>query len=143
VKRKPIVLLALLAFLTAAYFLGKRTGHQAAPGATAARLLGEVKGAMAPEFALTSLDGKTVRLAEYRGRAVLLNFWATWCTPCRIEMPWFVEFQKQYGPQGLVVIGVAMDDASTEAISRFARGMKVNYLILQGNDCASRKSRNV
>jgi len=66
----------------------------------------------APDFSLVALDGKTMRLSDFRGKAVLLNFWATWCGPCKIEMPWLVDLQKQYGAQGLQIVGVAMDDAS-------------------------------
>jgi len=65
---------------------------------------------------------------------VLLNFWATWCEPCKIEMPWFVELQKQYGPEGLQIVGVAMDDSSQQDISKFARNMGVNYPILIGKE---------
>jgi peroxiredoxin len=93
-----------------------------------------LKGAPAPEFTLQALDGKTVHLADFRGKAVLLNFWATWCEPCKIEMPWFVELQKQYGPEGLQVVGIAMDDASQEDIAKFASNMGVNYPILIGKE---------
>ena len=75
-----------------------------------------------------------MRLSDFRGKAVLLNFWATWCSPCKIEMPWFVELQKEYGPQGLQVVGVAMDDASKEDIAKFAKDMGVNYTILLGKE---------
>src|SRR5262249_48023671 len=71
---------------------------------------------------------------DLRGKAVLLNFWATWCSPCRIEMPWFVELQKKYGDQGLQIIGVAMDDASKEDIAKFAKDMGINYPILIGKE---------
>ena len=75
-----------------------------------------------------------MRLSDFRGKAVLLNFWATWCTPCRIEMPWFVELQKEYGPQGLQIVGVAMDDSSKEDIAKFAKDMGVNYPVLLGQE---------
>jgi thiol-disulfide isomerase/thioredoxin len=88
----------------------------------------------APDFALESLDGKTTHLSDFRGKTVLLNFWATWCGPCKIEMPWFVDFQKQYGTQGLQIVGVAMDDASKEDIAKFAKDMGVNYPILIGKE---------
>jgi peroxiredoxin len=89
---------------------------------------------VAPDFSLQSLDGKTTRLSDFRGKAVLLNFWATWCGPCKIEMPWFVDLQNQYRSQGLQIVGVAMDDASKEDIGKFAKDMGVNYPILIGKE---------
>jgi len=91
-------------------------------------------GSVAPDFVLQSLDGQQVRLSDYRGKAVLLNFWATWCAPCKIEMPWFVDLQKQYAAEGLQVIGVAMDDSGDEAIAKFAKEMGVNYPVLIGKE---------
>ena len=91
-------------------------------------------GKEAPDFTLRSLDGKTVKLSDFRGKAVLLNFWATWCEPCKIEMPWFVDLQKKYGANGLQIVGVAMDDASPEDIASFAKDLNVNYLVLTGKD---------
>ena len=95
---------------------------------------GESKGKQAPDFALKDLQGKQVKLSDFRGKAVLLNFWATWCGPCKVEMPWFVELQKQYGPQGLEIVGVALDDSGKDEIQKFAKDMGVNYTILQGQD---------
>ena len=94
----------------------------------------DVAGKPAPDFTLESLEGKNIQLSGYKGQAVLLNFWATWCGPCKIEMPWFVELQKEYGPQGLQIVGVAMDDASKEEITKFAKDMNVNYTILIGKE---------
>jgi thiol-disulfide isomerase/thioredoxin len=96
--------------------------------------VGITKSAAAPDFTLDSLEGTKMRLSDLRGKAVLLNFWATWCGPCKIEMPWFVELQKQYGPQGLQIVGVAMDDASKEDIAKFAKDMSVNYPVLIGKE---------
>jgi len=93
-----------------------------------------LKGQAAPNFTLQSLDGKQVSLSDFRGKVVLLNFWATWCQPCKIEMPWFVELQKQYGAQGLQVLGVAMDDASPGDIGKFAKEMGVDYPVLIGKE---------
>jgi thiol-disulfide isomerase/thioredoxin len=67
----------------------------------------------------------------------LLNFWATYCEPCKVEMPWFVELQKEYGPQGLQIVGVTNDDASPEDISKFVTKMGINYPILMGKDSVS------
>ena len=92
------------------------------------------KSGLAPDFALQSIDGKTVRLSDLRGKPVVLNFWATWCAPCKIEMPWFVELQKKYESAGVQFLGVAMDDASTKDIAEFAQSMNVNYPILIGKE---------
>lgn len=85
----------------------------------------------APALDLKDTDGKMVHLREYRGKAVLLNFWATWCVPCKQEMPWLIDFQKQYGPRGLVVLGISMD-TSVEPVRRFLRKQPINYPILIG-----------
>jgi thiol-disulfide isomerase/thioredoxin len=92
------------------------------------------KGMIAPDFSLVTLDGEATSLVDFRGKAVVLNFWATWCGPCKIEMPWLIELQKQYGPQGLQVLGVALDDADTKDIAKFAQDMDVDYPILVGKE---------
>jgi thiol-disulfide isomerase/thioredoxin len=99
-----------------------------------AAVQGDLKGKMAPNFELDTLDGKKIKLSDLRGKAVLVNFWATWCGPCKIEMPWFVELQNQYGTEGLTIIGIAMDDSPTEEIAKFAKEMGVNYPILRGKE---------
>ena len=106
-------------------------------------LVGDVRGITAPDFELVSLDGKKVRLSDFHGKAVLLNFWATWCGPCKVEMPWFVDLQKRYGNDGLVVLGVAMDDTDASKIAQFASKMGVNYPVLLGTDKVSEKYGNV
>ena len=130
-KRDPVVLLAVAMLVTVmivfAVHITRRNSGQIAASSN-------LKGQLAPDFTLQSLDGKAVRLSDFRGKAVLLNFWATWCQPCKIEMPWFVDMQKQYGPQGLQVLGVAMDDASPDDIGKFAKTMGVNYPVLIGQE---------
>ncbi len=108
------------------YHKARRPGTASAPHLT--------QSTVAPDFSLESLDGKTMRLSDLRGKAVLLNFWATWCGPCKIEMPWFVDLQNKYGSEGLQIVGVAMDDASKEDIGKFAKDMGVNYPILIGKE---------
>ena len=91
----------------------------------------QMRGKPAPEFTLTTLDGKKVSLSDYKGRPVLVNFWATWCAPCKVEMPWFEEFNKQYAAQGFVILGLADDvDAGKDAIAKVAHKTGVTYPIL-------------
>lgn len=91
----------------------------------------KMRGKKAPAFALTSLDGKKVSLADYKGRPVLVNFWATWCGPCKVEMPWFEQFRKQYASQGFEILGLADDaDAGKDAIAKVAVKSGVTYPIL-------------
>ena len=86
----------------------------------------------APELALKDLRGRVRRLSDYRGKVVLLNFWATWCPPCRAEMPDLVRWQRRYGARGLQVIGVTQPPASLAAVRRFTRRLGVNYPVLLG-----------
>jgi len=123
-----VVIIVIAIMLFASAFSRRHTrGGGSAP-------TGQLKGNPAPEFNLQSLDGKAVRLADFHGKAVLLNFWATWCQPCKIEMPWFEEMQKQYGLDGFQVVGIAMDDAGKDEIAKFAKEMGVNYPILVGTE---------
>ena len=87
----------------------------------------------APGFSLISLSGEKINLADYKGKVVLLDFWATWCGPCRIEIPGFVELQRKYGSQGLSIIGVSMDDGP-EPVRQFYRDFHMNYPVAMGSD---------
>ncbi len=89
---------------------------------------------LAPNFALKDGDGKVVHLSDYRGKVVLLDFWATWCGPCKIEIPWFIDFQRKDQDKGLVVLGVSMDDDGWNVIKPFIKGLKMNYRVLIGDD---------
>ena len=105
-------------------------------------------GAPAPELSLKALDGKDINLSQYRGKVVLVNFWATWCEPCRFEIPWLIEMQQKYGAKGFTVLGVAMDDEGRSVVAPFVdkerfdvNGNKsqMNYPIVIGNDAAADK----
>jgi thiol-disulfide isomerase/thioredoxin len=82
-------------------------------------------------FTLKDVTGKSVTLASLKGKVVLLDFWATWCGPCKIEIPWFIEFQNKYGAKGLQVVGVSVDD-TIDKLKPYVADMKMNYPILQG-----------
>jgi thiol-disulfide isomerase/thioredoxin len=130
VKRSPLTLVIVAFAVALMLYVGFHTARRS-HSSFAPRL---TQSSLAPDFSLEALDGKTMRLSDLRGKAVLLNFWATWCGPCKIEMPWFVELQNQYAGQGLQIVGVAMDDASKEDIGKFAKDMGVNYPILIGKE---------
>lgn len=84
----------------------------------------------APDFTLNDSAGVPVKLSEFRGKVVLLNFWATWCVPCRAETPWFVEFQEKYRDRGLVVLGVSLDGDGWKPVKPYIDQMKVNYPVM-------------
>ena len=87
----------------------------------------------APNLELKDLAGNTHKIAELRGSIVVLNFWATWCAPCQVEMPRFVQWQSQYGPRGLQIIGISMDDDPALA-RRLCAKLKVNYPVAMGDE---------
>ncbi len=89
-----------------------------------------LRGKVAPGFSLVTLDGKKVSLADYKGRPVLVNFWATWCAPCKLEMPWFEQFHTQYAGQGFEILGIAEDDAGKDEIAKAVKKTGVTYPIL-------------
>jgi len=89
-----------------------------------------LKGKAAPAFTLVTLEGKKVSLSDYKGRPVLVNFWATWCAPCKLEMPWLEDLQQRYAGQGLVILGIASDEAPKNVIAATAKKLGVTYPVL-------------
>ncbi len=89
---------------------------------------------MAPEFSSVSLSGDKIDMKDYRGKVVLLDFWATWCGPCRMEIPGFVELQKKYRDQGFAVIGVSMDEGGPRGVREFYNEFHMNYPVVMGTD---------
>jgi len=88
----------------------------------------------AVDFTLKDADGKTVKLSDYKGKVVLLDFFATWCGPCKIEIPWFMEFERKHKDRGFSVLGVSMDDEGWEVVKPFLQDLNVNYRVVIGND---------
>jgi thiol-disulfide isomerase/thioredoxin len=88
------------------------------------------KASPAPGWELQDLDGKTVRLSDFKGKVVILDFWATWCPPCRAEIPGFVELQKKYQAQGFAIVGVSVDRASSDTVKSFVQEMGMNYPVV-------------
>lgn len=88
----------------------------------------------APDFTLKDSNGTTVHLSDYKGKVVVLDFWATWCGPCKIEIPWFMEFEQQYKDKGFAVLGVSMDEGGWDDVKPYIEQRKINYRILMGTD---------
>ena len=139
-KHIPILLLAIgLGFLSyrsstaagkaclATSFFSPRASAQ-----TVANNTGKTQAA--PAWELKDLDGKAVKLSDFKGKVVLLNFWATWCPPCRQEIPDLVALQDKYNDKGLVVVGVSLDQNGPAGVKAFASRMKINYPIVMGDE---------
>jgi thiol-disulfide isomerase/thioredoxin len=136
-KRSVIFVLFVVVAVTALLLSGKYLSHPKGPAGTVSRdALGPTKGSMAPDFTLNLLagQGKTVQLSALKGKAVVVNFWATYCEPCKQEMPALAELQNQYGPDGLQILGIVMDDPGENTIVDFAHKLGVNYPVLVGTD---------
>ncbi|MBA4137418.1 MAG: alkyl hydroperoxide reductase [Opitutus sp.] len=88
----------------------------------------------APEFKLQTLDGKELTAASLKGKVVVVDFWATWCGPCIKEIPGYIELQKKYGPQGLVIVGVSLDRKGPAQVKAFAEKMGMNYPLAMGDE---------
>jgi len=87
----------------------------------------------APNFNLNDSNGAPIKLSDYKGKVVLLNFWATWCHGCGLEIPWFIEFQDEFKNKGLIVVGVSMDDDDWKSVKPYVQEKKINYTIVLGN----------
>lgn len=88
----------------------------------------------APDFTLKDLEGKTVKLSDFKGKVIILDFWATWCPPCRMEIPHFRALYGKYKSKGLEIIGVSLDRSGVEDVKRFAKNNQINYPLLMGNE---------
>ena len=140
--KKTSLLVIIVALLMAVTLVVQRTRRIAAAPRSSTAITD------APSFTAKDLHDADVSLAQYKGKVVLVNFWATWCGPCRIEIPWMIEFQNKYGPRGFTVLGVAMDDDGKKDVEPFIRDERfsvagqrvpVNYPIVIGNEAVGDK----
>jgi peroxiredoxin len=144
-KKNVAILGFAVVVIAAMLFIGSNVARkrQAEASRTGSLVAGQIVGKPAPNFTLKTLDGKTLTLSDLRGKAVVLNFWATWCPPCKVELPWFVDFQKQYGPQGLQIVGISEDEGGKEKVAKFVKEMGVNYTIAVDDNSVSGKYGDV
>jgi len=150
-KKTLLVVVTVLALIIGTYFADKATrvkAKTADAGNTVLRADNPKADLSAPELTLKDLDGKDVSLSEYKGKVVLVNFWATWCEPCRVEIPWLIEMQQKYGPKGFVILGIALDEEGKSVVAPFVakerfdvndQKLPMSYKILIGNDDAADK----
>jgi len=109
-------------------------GSSGKPPRGVAQLAGTNPRKLAPPFSLTDASGASISLSDYKGKVVLLNFWATWCHGCKTEIPWYVEFQEKYKSRGFIVLGASMDDGGWTIVKQFVKAKKVNYPVVIAND---------
>lgn len=151
-KKVGIIIVTVLFLIGLTYYADKATRLQGksnlAPNAAGKPATDIKAGTPVPEFKLKDLDGKEVTLADYKGEVVFVNFWATWCDPCRVEIPWLIDMQAKYGSRGFTVIGVAMDEEGKSAVAPFltkerfdvnGQQLPMSYPIWLGTDEAADK----
>jgi cytochrome c biogenesis protein CcmG/thiol:disulfide interchange protein DsbE len=150
-KKSLLVIIAVVAVIAATY-LADRATRQPRKGVIGLTVINGAKSNSAanpaPEVTLKDLDGKDLSLAQYKGKVVLVNFWATWCEPCQVEIPWLIEMQQKYAAKGFTVLGIAMDEEGASVVTPWVKkerfdvnGSKsqMNYPIVIGNDSAADK----
>jgi cytochrome c-type biogenesis protein len=151
-KKTVLVVATVLVLIAATYFADKFTRVKSDVSANGAvRAVDDAYVAApvpAPEVSFKDLDGKEIPLDSYKGKVVLVNFWATWCEPCQVEIPWLIEMQQKYSSRGFVILGVDVDDEGNKEVSAFlakerfdVNGQKLpmNYPVLRGNDAVADK----
>jgi thiol-disulfide isomerase/thioredoxin len=147
-KKVLLILITVVFLIGVTIKLDKATRLKSKSSVSNSSKVDETGGAPAPEVTFKDLDGKDVPLSHYRGQVVLVNFWATWCDPCYVEIPWLIEMQQKYGSKGFTVLGIAMDDEGKSAVAPFlakerfnVNGQKLpmNYPIVLGNDDVATK----
>ncbi len=142
-KKVLLIIATVLVLVGATYFADKATRVKAGPAKNMQQDSAKIDSKLAPAVTFKDLEGKEVTLAQYKGTVVLVDFWATWCDPCYVEIPWLIEMQQKYAAKGFTVLGVAMDEEGKSAVTPFlakerfdVNGQKLpmNYPIVLGND---------
>jgi thiol-disulfide isomerase/thioredoxin len=147
-KKVLLIISTVVVLIAATYFADKATRIKARVPGNYTLKADATLGTPAPDVSFKDLDGKDASLSDYKGKVVLINFWATWCDPCYIEIPWLIEMQQKYSARGFTVLGIAMDEEGKSAVVPFLQkerfnvnGQKLpmNYPIVLGNDAVADK----
>jgi thiol-disulfide isomerase/thioredoxin len=148
-KKVLLIVITVVVLIGATVYADRATRVKAKPSAMNAVPATTMAAAQpAPDVTFKEMDGKDSPLASYKGKVVLVNFWATWCEPCQVEIPWLIEMQQKYSPKGFTVLGVDVDDEDNKEVSSYVfkerfdvNGQKLpmNYPILRGNDATAEK----
>ena len=147
-KKVFLIIATVLVLIVATYFADKATRVKPRSSASGTVRADVNAGTPEPEVTFKDLDDKEVPLSQYKGKVVLVNFWATWCEPCQIEIPWLIEMQQKYSSRGFTVLGVDVDDEGKKAVAPFVakerfnvngQQLPMNYPILLGNDAVADK----
>ncbi len=135
-KNFHYIIIAAVALIVGAVYLNRPGKDAAAQDVPAENAVMETpsQGRMAPDFTLTSTDGKTIKLSDYRGKVVVLDFWATWCPPCKAEIPDFIRLYSQYKNDGFQMLGISLDQGGLGDVKPFMQEHGINYPIMLGND---------
>lgn len=148
-KKAIIIVTTVLAMIAATVYADRATRltttHRSGPDVAGDT---KVEGKPAPDLRLKDIDGNDVSLADLKGKVVFVNFWATWCDPCRVEIPWLIDMQAKYGSKGFTIVGIAMDEEGKSVVTPFLQkerfdvnGQKraMSYPIWLGTDEAADK----
>ncbi len=145
-KKSLLTIIAVIAVILATYVADRATRQ---PRKGLVKLaVADSSAPAAPEITLKDLDGKDLSLTQYKGKVVLVNFWATWCDPCRVEIPWLIEMEQKYSARGFTVLGIAMDEEGAKVVTPFVNRERfevngaqsqMNYPIVIGDDAAADK----
>ncbi len=143
-KKVILIISTVLVLIVATVYADRATRVKVkVPSNNTVQAAAETANAPAPEVTFKDLDGKDATLKQYKGKVVLVNFWATWCDPCFVEIPWLIEMQQKYEAKGFTILGVSMDEEGKSAVVPFlakerfnVNGQKLpmNYPIVIGND---------